>query len=387
MTGLERTLAGDVGIMSSSFNLSPRLRQAIRKPSPDVEEFVSVITGQRMPRRVHLAELFADQPIMANISEHVLGKRWIDQSTERTAYEQHLLCQIEYWYRMGYDYIRVGGGVSFAGNKTAADDTAELSRGKRGWAKSSSEILAGPEDLERYPWPKVKDEDLWMYEFVGRHLPEGMGIMACPASGLFEIITSGVGYETLCYLICDQPGLVSAFVQRIGNILFDAYSRLVQIPGVVGFFQGDDMGYKTATMVSPEFLRKEILPWHKKVAQLAHDHGKIYLLHCCGQIESIMEDLIDDTRIDGKHSFEDEIIPVEGFAHKYGRRVGVLGGVPVDLLARGSQEQVRQRVRDILEVCMPIGRYALGSGNSVANYTKPENFLAMLDEGLAFGDK
>lgn len=30
---------------------------------------------------------------------------------------------------------------------------------------------------------------------------------------------------------------------------------------------------------------------------------------------------------------------------------------------------------------MPGGRYALGSGNSVANYVPVQNYLAMLDEG------
>lgn len=371
--------------MTSSFEISPRLRRAIDNPSPNINEFVSVITGRQMPQRVHLVELFADQPIMANITEKILGKTWINQSAQRDLQKQHLLCQIQYWYRMGYDYIRVSGGLSFAGNKAEADDTAELSRGKRGWAKSSSDILRSTQDLQRYPWPKVRDEDLWMYEFVSRHLPEGMGIMACPASGLFEI-ASGIGYETLCYLICDQPELVSALIRRIGDIQIDAYRRLVQIPGIVGFFQGDDMGYKTATMVSPQFLRDEILPWHKKVAQLAHDNGKIYLLHSCGQLESITDDLIDDVKIDAKHSYEDEITPVEDFARTYGRRVGVLGGVPVDLLARAKVEQLRRRVRHILQTCMPLGRYALGSGNSVANYVKPENFLAMLDEGLAFSE-
>ena len=41
--------------------------------------------------------------------------------------------------------------------------------------------------------------------------------------------------------------------------------------------------------------------------------------------------------------------------------------------------------RRILEACMPGGGYALGSGNSVANYVKVENFLAMLDEGWQVG--
>ena len=369
----------------ADFSLSQEFKQRIAKPSPDAEAFVSVITGRRKPRRVHLAELFADQEIMACITQHILGKKWQAYSEDRSVQQQHLLCQIEYWYRMGYDYIRVSGGLDFSLSFSHTADTAELSKGDRYWPDSDSSIVKSWDDFERYPWPEVRDENLWMYEFVAEHLPDGMGIMACPTSGFFEIACK-MGYETLSYLIYDQPDLVSAFVARAGKILLEAYRKIVKVPKVVGFFQGDDMGYKTATTVSPEFLRKQILPWHKELAELAHSNGKVYLLHSCGQIDSIMPDLIGDVKIDARHSFEDEIVPVEDFARQYGREVGVLGGVPVDLMARGTRERVRRRTRHILEACMPMGRYALGTGNSVANYTKPDNFVAMLEEGLAFGN-
>jgi uroporphyrinogen decarboxylase len=97
-----------------------------------------------------------------------------------------------------------------------------------------------------------------------------------------------------------------------------------------------------------------------------------------------MEDLITDVKIDAKHSFEDVIEPVEEFSAQYGKRVAVIGGIDIDLLARGTEEQVRQRTREVLNSCAPGGGYILGSGNSVANYVPLKNFLAMLDEGWKF---
>jgi uroporphyrinogen decarboxylase len=55
------------------------------------------------------------------------------------------------------------------------------------------------------------------------------------------------------------------------------------------------------------------------------------------------------------------------------------------VLARGTSEQVRARTREVLEACMPGGGFALGSGNSVANYVPIENYLAMLEEGWRLG--
>lgn len=93
-----------------------------------------------------------------------------------------------------------------------------------------------------------------------------------------------------------------------------------------------------------------------------------------------MPDLIGRVGIDGKHSFEDAILPVEAFQARYGDRIAVLGGVDVDILAAGTPERVRRRTRMLIEACGPQGRYAVGSGNSIPSYVPVENYLAMVDE-------
>jgi uroporphyrinogen decarboxylase len=51
----------------------------------------------------------------------------------------------------------------------------------------------------------------------------------------------------------------------------------------------------------------------------------------------------------------------------------------MDKLSRLDEDELRVYVRDILDECMPH-RFALGSGNTVANYIPVRNYLAMLDE-------
>ena len=92
-------------------------------------------------------------------------------------------------------------------------------------------------------------------------------------------------------------------------------------------------------------------------------------------------DLIASVGIDAKHSYEDVILPITEAKRLWGDRVAVLGGVDMDLLTQGSVEQVRARVREIMRVCAPDGGFALGTGNSVANYIPVKNYLTMLDEG------
>ena len=93
-----------------------------------------------------------------------------------------------------------------------------------------------------------------------------------------------------------------------------------------------------------------------------------------------MDILIDEVGIDAIHSFEDVSYPVSRYKKTWGERVGIIGGVDVDKLARLDEGSLRVYLRGVLEVCAAGGRYAFGSGNSIANYIPVENYLVMLDE-------
>jgi uroporphyrinogen decarboxylase len=100
-----------------------------------------------------------------------------------------------------------------------------------------------------------------------------------------------------------------------------------------------------------------------------------------------MEDLIETVGIDARHSFQDNIEPVEEVYRKYGDRIAILGGVDVDLLSRGTPGEVRARTREILEVCAPGGGFCMGSGNSLPNFVNVENYYAMLDETSKWNER
>jgi uroporphyrinogen decarboxylase len=140
-------------------------------------------------------------------------------------------------------------------------------------------------------------------------------------------------------------------------------------------------------MISPDQIREFVLPWHRRVAGLAHDKGKLFLFHSCGNMYALIDDYIETVGIDAKHSFEDAVLPVDEAKVRYGDRLSLLGGIDVDFLARAAPDAVRERTRAVLEVCQPGGGYCLGSGNWVTDYIPVGNYLAMLDEGRRFGGR
>ena len=200
-----------------------------------------------------------------------------------------------------------------------------------------------------------------------------------------EFLSGLMGYGTLCYALFDRRDLVAALSRRLLEIYRVILRRILQFDRVKLVFGSDDMGFRSGTLIGPDDLREFVLPGHKAMADMAHAAGRPYLLHSCGKLDAVMDDLLDDVGIDALHSFEDTIKTVEQTKARYGHRIAVLGGIDVDFLCRSGEDAIRSRVRATLRKCQPGGGYCLGTGNSVANYIPLDNYLTMLDEGRRFG--
>lgn len=372
----------------------------LKNPSPNFELFKKILLGKQLPEKVHFVELGVDYEVMVFIAERILNiktpegtdrdrkkkeKLFIDGKDVPALLEEDkrfLKFSVEFYHRMGYDYTPVWLPLApFSVKYRETEDTAILSRGTRTWVEENTGIITSWEDFEAFPWDRINLDLTEYFKFLSGILPDGMKLTF--GSTLYEMVGERLmGWQCMFRNLFVDPDLVKAVFEKWGNIVYKGYADAVSHSCVEAIFHCDDMGYKKGTMVRPETLREIVIPWLKKFASLAHEHGKLFLLHSCGNIYRIMDDLIDDVKIDAFHSFQDVIMPVWEFKEKYGDKVGVLGGVDVDKLARYDLESLRKYVRMILDKCMPGGRYFLGSGNTVTNYVPARNYLAMLEEGL-----
>jgi len=147
---------------------------------------------------------------------------------------------------------------------------------------------------------------------------------------------------------------------------------------------GEDMGFKSQTMLPPNVYRKYLFPWHKKLVDAVHQCGKPAILHSCGQLEAIMDDIID-CGWDAKHSCEDQIIPVWEAKKKWGDRIAILGGFDMHKISTMNEDEVRTHTRSLIDQCAAGGGWAIGTGNSVAGYVPVDNLLTMLEEAWGYG--
>jgi uroporphyrinogen decarboxylase len=354
----------------------------VDRPAPNGHEFIDIVMGRATSRRVPLVEYIVDDVLLEPITTDLLGESWVPWSGYRAAQEGYLDNFIAFWHRLGYDFVRFETSLGFSKRQLLAPDAAPASAKQRAWADEHQGEITSWSDFEAYNWPSVADMDFFPMEYICSHLPEGMGFITCHAGGVFEHLSQIMSLEGLCFALHDAPDLVRAVVDRIGELMLSYYDHLLTLDHLLAIFQGDDMGFRSATLVSPHDLREYCLPWQRRLAEKAHEAGFPYFLHSCGNLETIMEDLIQDVRIDAKHSYEDAITPVEDFQMAYGSRIGVLGGVDINILAGPSPRAVRDRTRFLIETCGGRRRYAIGSGNSIPSYVPVENYLAMIDEAL-----
>jgi uroporphyrinogen decarboxylase len=175
----------------------------------------------------------------------------------------------------------------------------------------------------------------------------------------------------------DDPQLVEDLFEAVGSRLVRYYEHVSPHETVGAVMANDDWGFKSQPMLSPDQMRGYVIPWHARIVEAIHATGKPALLHSCGNLETVMDDIIDVCGYDAKHSWEDNIMPVEQAWERWHERIAVLGGMDVDFVTRGEPQAIKERARAILQQTACQG-YALGTGNSVPEYVPDENYLAMV---------
>lgn len=351
--------------------------------TPDWEGLLACLQRAGTPERVYHMELFLDPEVQAALCDRYGLVENLNPADEYFELQRTVALQ----RFLGYDYVRCSlDGFAMPLRRQAAADTASLQRGSgREFVNEHVGPITNWDEFEAYPWPQPSDWHTRSLEWYETHLPDDMCVVGSGGFAHFaEYVTWLMGYETFCFALRDQRDLVAAISERLLAIYTEFMERLLQFDRIKIFFGSDDMGFRSGTLMRPDDLREFVLPGHTRLARLAHDSGRPYLLHSCGNLRAIMDDLIDDVGIDGKHSFEDTIESVIELKHTYGQRIALLGGIDVDFLCRADEAQIRQRVRDTLHECHPGGGYCLGTGNSVANYIPLDHYLIMLDEGRRF---
>ncbi|MBE7560229.1 hypothetical protein HS125_15340 [bacterium] len=198
----------------------------------------------------------------------------------------------------------------------------------------------------------------------------------------FHKLMSLFGMETYLVNLYENPELVHAATDRVCEFYYEANQRFFSEAGdeVDGFFFGNDFGTQRALLVSPEHMQEFVMPWFRRFTEQAHRHGCQVILHSCGSIYGVIEDLID-AGVDCLHPLQARAcgMDAETLARDFRGRVAFMGGIDTQhLLVRGNPEEVKADVRRVKQLLGP--RLIVSpSHEALLPNVPPENVAAMAE--------
>ena len=339
--------------------------------TPDYKNILDVLYNKK-PKRLPLYEHHIDAPFISKYLNEDIAL----QGTAPEDYENYYSKIINFWKDRTYDAFDYEAAIC-----DIFPDHGAINGGRPG-------PIQNRDDFNNYPFDEIPkifwDKYTPHLEAIRKVLPPGMKAYGGCGYGIFESSQDLVGYEYLCTMQYLDPELFSDLFQKIGDLYVELWTELIRkYDDIFVFYRmGDDLGFKSSTLLEPDTIRTHIFPQYKRVIDLIHQTENKFLLHSCGKIFDIMPDLIN-LNIDAKHSNEDEIAPFDTWIKLYNADIGLFGGFDVNTICLKSYDDIYKTVLEKGTEYRNMAKgYGLGSGNSIADYAPVEGYQAMIDAVL-----
>jgi len=201
------------------------------------------------------------------------------------------------------------------------------------------------------------------------------------------------GYENYLIAIMDYPDAMRRFYHHsalYGRLFNQAVVLAREKYGIAPFvYGGQDICGGKGPLVSPQVLRNIYFPELKWAMQPLVENEIGVIWHCDGDINPILEDLLD-LGVIGLQGFEeehgvryDEIVKLKDST---GRPIGVWGCVSVtSTLPHGTPDDVRQSVERSFTLAGKGRGFVLSSTSSIMPEVPHENIDALFQHGKEFG--
>jgi uroporphyrinogen decarboxylase len=289
-----------------------------------------------------------------------------------------LMDKIDFYQRAGYDYVKLT--LPFDLKVRPSEATGEASKGsnldRSAWGTEGAGVITTEDEFEAMNWPEVTDELFREYEMAEKILPDDMQLVG-QHGDIFTFTWELMGFQTFSFALVENPQLVERLFQRVGETIYSLFERMARFSRVGALFYSDDIAYQSGLMVSPAVLRKHLFPWMKKIGDLCQARDLPFIYHSDGKLWEVMEDL-HDCGVTALQPIEPQAWDIREVKERFGHWFALVGNVDVDLLSRGTPEQVQETASNLIASVGQDGGYCLGSGNTIPAYARPENYLAML---------
>ena len=241
--------------------------------------------------------------------------------------------------------------------------------------------MPDPDMPELYYGLKQRAQDL--YENSDYALFADFGV-----PGFYETSQKVRGYENLsCDLLLNRKFLFGLY-DRLLDLQKRFFNNYLDIMGkyAIAIGYADDLGMQDRPQMSCQTYRDVIKPYHKKIFSFIHEKSDVkIMLHSCGAIEPLMDDLID-AGVDIFNPLQTRAAGMspEALMQKYRGKAAFWGGFDEQhVLPYGTKEEIEAETKRMMTVMGRTG-YVFGPGHNIQEDTPPENIIAMYEAAKVY---
>lgn len=159
--------------------------------------------------------------------------------------------------------------------------------------------------------------------------------------------------------------------------------------GVHGIVIADDLAFNSGLFVSPKLLRELYFPYLEEEVYRIKKLKVPVFLHSDGDIREILPDIVS-MGFDGWQAVQAPLGVsyseyMREIKRKWGDKLCLMGNISIDLLGRGSPEEIEEETKKLIRIAAPEGGFILSSSNELGLETKPENAIAMYYTAEKYG--
>jgi len=221
-------------------------------------------------------------------------------------------------------------------------------------------------------WPEPWDEYV-------KKVNESPAPTIFQVGSFFGIIRLWMGYEQTIYTFYDDPDLIEDMMDTMCHLEVECVHRALKDIKVTSAMFFEDMAYKAGPMLSPDMVRKFMVPRYKKVVDALRSHGVevigvdsdgntnelipiwldcgmniVYFLECASNMDAV------------------------AVRKKYGKDLILMGGLDKLALLKGK-EAIREEVMSKVPFLLESGGYFPGADHRVPVGVKLDDYVYFIN--------
>jgi hypothetical protein len=192
--------------------------------------------------------------------------------------------------------------------------------------------------------------------------------------GPFDRFVQLLGMPAAMIALLREPGVSTDVINHIAEYHV-GIARGYLAAGVEAGWLADDYAGDGGPLISPVLWRERVLPAIARIIAVYREAGAPVFFHTCGRAEAFVPELLKA----GVTAFnlQSDVCDLASLKACFGRRIVFYGGLPSDLMLRGSVAQVRKAALHVMRLLGSEGGLILAPDQPLAF---PAENVAALDE-------